>query len=129
MLLFWYGGWGFVIPRIILGALFILHGWPKVRNFKTNANNFGGMGFKPGWLWGTIAALLEFLGGIGFILGIWVPYLCFFFMAEFVVIIIWKWIKGMPFVSGWELDALIFAMLLMLFTLYGGFFLFSTGGL
>jgi putative oxidoreductase len=122
-LLFWYGGWGLVIPRIIFGAMFIMHGWPKVKGLRQNAANFSGMGFAPGWLWGTIAALLEFFGGIGVALGLWMPYLCALFMGEFVVIIIWKWFKKMPFVSGWEMDALIFAFALAFFTLYGGWFL------
>ena len=129
MLLFWYGGLGFVIPRIIIGALLIVHGWPKIKDPKQNAGNFRGMGFRPGIIWGTIAAVLEFFGGIGLALGLWVPYLCLFFMGEFIVIIAWKWLKKMPFVGGWELDAVIFALFLMFFTLYGGFFLFATGGL
>ena len=128
MLLFWYGGWGFALPRIILGALLIVHGWPKIKDLRQNGKNFAGMGFKPGVLWGTVAALVEFFGGIAVVLGIAVPYLCILFMGEFGVIIVWKWIKKMPFVSGWELDALIFALALMFFTLYGGFFLISTGG-
>lgn len=122
-LLFWWGGWGFVIPRIILGVLFIVHGWPKIKDLKQNAKNFHGMGFKPGALWGTVAALLEFLGGIALVLGVWVPYICLLFMAQFIVILVWKWAKRMPFVGGWELDALVFALTLVLFTLYGGFFL------
>jgi uncharacterized membrane protein YphA (DoxX/SURF4 family) len=122
-LLFWYGGLGFVIPRLILGAMLIVHGWPKIKDLRQNAANFGGMGFKPGWLWGSIAALLEFIGGIGLVLGIGVPYLCALFMGEFAVIIVWKWFKKIPFVSGWEMDALIFGLLLTFFTLYGGFFL------
>jgi putative oxidoreductase len=129
LLLFWYGGWGFVIPRLMLALLLIVHGWPKIKDLRQNAANFSGMGFKPGAFWGTLAAILEFFGGIGLALGIWVPYLCFFFMAQFLVIIIWKLFKRMPFVGGWELDAVIFALLLTLFTLYGGFFLIATGAL
>ncbi|HUC31626.1 MAG TPA: DoxX family protein [Candidatus Paceibacterota bacterium] len=128
-LLFWYGGLGFVIPRIVLGALLIVHGWSKIKDLRQNAKNFSGMGFKPGALWGTIAALLEFFGGIGLVLGLWVPYLALLFMIQFAVIIVWKWSKRMPFVGGWEIDALIFVFFLMFFTLYGGFFLFATGGL
>ena len=122
-LLFWYGGLGFVIPRIILGAMFIMHGWPKIKDLRQNARNFSGMGLKPGALWGTIAALLEFCGGVGVVLGLWIPYLCLLFMGEFIVIVVWKWFKKMPFVSGWEMDALIFALFLVFFTLYGGWFL------
>jgi putative oxidoreductase len=119
-LLFWYGGFGFVIPRIILGLILLVHGWPKIKDVKQNAKNFDAMGFKPGELWGTVAALLEFLGGIGLVLGIWVPYFCLLFLAQFIVIIIWKWAKKMPFVGGWEIDALVLALTLMVFTLYGG---------
>ena len=129
LLLFWYGGLGFAVPRIVLAILLIVHGWPKVRNLKTNAGNFSGMGFRPGWLWGTIAALVEFAGGILFVLGMWVPYLCLLLMGEFAVIIVWKWIKRMHFVGGWELDTLILMMALMIFTLYGGFFLFPFNGI
>jgi hypothetical protein len=50
-------------------------------------------------------------------------------MGEFAVIIVWKWIKRMHFVGGWELDALILMMALMIFTLYGGFFLFPFNGI
>jgi putative oxidoreductase len=128
-LLFSAGGVGFVVPRIILGILFLVHGWSKVRDLRQNARNFSGMGFKPGVLWGTIAALLEFFGGIGIILGIWMPYLCFLFICEFIVIIVWKLAKKMPFVGGFELDLLIFAMLLTYFTLYGGFSVVVGSGL
>jgi uncharacterized membrane protein YphA (DoxX/SURF4 family) len=128
-LLFWYGGVGFVLPRLILAALLIVHGWPKIKDLKQNGKNFVGMGFKPGMLWGTISALLEFIGGIGLLLGIWVPFICFLLMGEFIVIVGWKLMKKMPFVGGWELDAIIFALCLMFFTLYGGFFLFASGKL
>jgi putative oxidoreductase len=123
-LLFWYGGWGFVIPRIILGAMLIAHGWPKIKDLKQTARNFDGMGFKPGNIWGTVAAFLEFFGGIGIVIGMWVPYISFLLAGQFVVIIIWKLSKKMPFISGWEIDALVLALVIMFFTLYGGFYLF-----
>jgi putative oxidoreductase len=129
LLFFWYGGLGFVLPRLILAALLIVHGWPKINDLKATARNFDGMGFKPGVFWGTVAALLEFFGGIGLLIGLWVPYWAALFLGEFLVIIIWRWIKKSPFVGGWELDATIFALALMFFTLYGGFYLFHIGSL
>jgi putative oxidoreductase len=122
-LLFWYGGWGFVIPRIILGAMLIAHGWPKIKDLKQNAKNFEGMGFKPGNLWGTIATFVEFFGGLGVLIGMWVPYIAFLLACQFIVIIVWKLSKKMPFIGGWEIDALVFALAIMFFTLYGGFYL------
>ena len=83
-LLFWYGGLGFVIPRIILRrTAHRARMAERSKTFGRTRANFNGMGFKPGWLWGTIAALLEFLGGIGVVLGLWMPYLCALFMGEF----------------------------------------------
>jgi putative oxidoreductase len=103
--------------------LFIAHGWPKIKDLKQNARNFTGMGFEPGILWGSIAAFLEFCGGIALILGMWVPYACALFMVQFIVIIVWKLKKKIPFIGGWELDLVIFAFTFLLFTLYGGFYL------
>jgi putative oxidoreductase len=128
-LLFWYGGLGFVIPRIILGTILIVHGWSKIRDLKQNAANFSGMGFKPGALWGTVAAIVEFFGGVLLVLGIWVSYVCLVLLGEFIVIIAWRWTKKMPFVGGWEFDAALFGLLLLFFTLYGGFFLWPFGNL
>ena len=122
-ILFWYGGVGYVIPRIILGAMLVVHGWPKIKDLRQNGKNFSGMGFRPGVVWGTIAALLELFGGAGVVLGLGIPYLCLLFMGEFAVITVWKWFKKMSFAGGWEMDALIFALFLMFFTLYGGWFL------
>jgi putative oxidoreductase len=123
-LFFTYGGPGFVLARLILGALFIVHGWQKIKDLRQNAKNFDGMGFKPGGLWGSIAAILEFFGGIGIFLAIGVQYICLLLMVQFVVIIVWKLAKRKPFVGGYELDCLVFALLVVFFTLYGGFYLF-----
>lgn len=44
MFLFWYGGWGFAVPRIVLGVLLIIHGWAKVRDLKQNAKKLSWYG-------------------------------------------------------------------------------------
>ena len=110
---FGYGGITMLVLRIALGAIFIAHGWSKVSDLKKNAEGFGGMGFRPGAFWGTIAALLEFFGGIAFLLGIFTVWLAFLFAIEFAVILIWRIAKGHPFIHGWELDLLVFAAILL----------------
>ena len=121
-LYFLYDQWPVLILRIALGVIFVAHGWPKLRNLKTTAKNFDGMGFKPGALFGTITALLEFFGGIALVIGFLTAAFAGLFVLEFAVILIWKWARRLPLVGGWELDLLIFAAVLALFALGGGAF-------
>jgi putative oxidoreductase len=114
---FFYGSFAEFFLRAALAAIFIAHGWTKIKDLKKNAANFNAMGFRPGSFWGTIAALLEFVGGISLLLGFLVPFLCVFYAIQFVTIIIWKWTKKTPFMGqyGWELDLLILAGVCVLF--------------
>lgn len=112
---FWslgYGTLSFLVLRVVLAAIFIVHGWPKVSDLRKNAHVFNQMGFRPGAFWGTIAALLEFFGGIAFLFGIFTPFLAFLFAIQFGVILVWRIAKGDKFWNGWEFDLLIFAAVL-----------------
>lgn len=119
-LYFLYDLWAVLALRVALGIIFIVHGWPKIRDLKQNAKNFDGMGFRPGKLFGTAAAFLEFFGGIALILGLGVTWISALFGIEFIVILFWRWGKRMPFVGGWEFDLLILAGIITLFSLGGG---------
>ncbi len=119
-LYFLYDMWPVLILRLALGIVFIAHGWPKIRDLKQTAKNFDAMGFRPGKLFGTIAALLEFCGGIALILGLFTAAIAGLFALQFIVILIWKWFKKMPLVGGWEIDILILAGVVGLFSLGGG---------
>ena len=111
---FGYGGLALLVLRIVLGAIFIVHGWPKVSDLKKNAHVFQEMGFRPGVFWGTLAALLEFFGGIALVFGLFVGPLAFLYAIQFAVILVWRVAKGDRFWGGWEFDLLIFAALLVL---------------
>jgi putative oxidoreductase len=121
-LYFLYDMWPVLILRIALGVIFVTHGWPKIRDLKQNAKNFSAMGFKPGGLFGAIAAFLEFFGGIALIVGLGTAFFAALFVAEFAVILIWKWSKGVSLKgeNGWELDLIILASVFALFALGGG---------
>ncbi|HVO28595.1 MAG TPA: DoxX family protein [Candidatus Paceibacterota bacterium] len=121
-LYFLYDQWPVLILRVALGIIFIAHGWPKLRDLKRNAKNFDAMGFRPGALFGTMAALLEFFGGIALIVGLLVGAFSALFALEFAVILIWRWAKRSPLVGGWEFDLLILAAVIALFALGGGAF-------
>ncbi len=109
-----------LILRIIAGSFMVYYGWPKVKNLRSNAGDFVKMGFKPGWLWGTIVALVEFVGGILIILGVWIPLVAFLFGFEMLVGTIWKIFKaGKPF-KDWSYDLLFFSLMLSLILLGSG---------
>ena len=126
-LLFSYGSWAILILRLALGLILVAHGWPKIKDLKQNGANFNGMGFKPGMFWGTVAAVLEFFGGIAIIIGLYTIPFAFLLAGQFVVIIIWKWAKGMPLTgaNGWELDLIILAALVVLIALGAGPYAFD----
>ena len=117
-----FSDWAILVMRLVFGGMMVVHGWPKIKNLKTNGNNFSSMGFKPGIFWGTVVALTEFFGGLAFVFGFYVQIVAMLFVVEFLTILIWK-VKGrQPFIGGVELDLLLFAAALCLMTLGAGAF-------
>ena len=121
-LYFLYDEWPALILRLALGAIFITHGWMKLRNLKQTSSNFEAMGFRPAGFFGKIATYLEFFGGIAIVLGLAVGPVSVLFILEFIVILGWRFSKRMPFIGGWELDLLILAAAIALFALGAGAF-------
>jgi putative oxidoreductase len=97
-----------VLLRVILGVIFVIHGWPKIKDFDSTKKFVASMGFVPAGLWAFLLAVTEFFGGIlllaGFATRI-ISILLIFSMlvALYMNIFVWK----RPFKSGWELDLLI----------------------
>lgn len=59
--------------RILLGALFISHGWPKLMAAGGGpgfARALAAMGFAPGAWWAWLVTIVEFGGGICLVLGV-----------------------------------------------------------
>src|SRR2546428_2175562 len=52
------------LARIALGALFLVHGIPKIRNPKQTIAFVKGTGFPGGAVFAALFTLLEFFGGI-----------------------------------------------------------------
>ncbi len=112
--------WGLLLIRLVLGMVMIHHGWPKFKNLKANAENFKGMGFRPGFFWGTIVAVSEFLGGFGIILGIWAPIIGAFLAVDMIVAIIWKLFKWHQPLKDCELEFTLLALAMLLFSVGSG---------
>lgn len=120
VLLLSFSDYALFLLRIAFGAVFLVHGWPKIRDLKQNAQNFDGMGFKPGALWGTIAALLEVIGGIALLVGLLTQVVALLIALEMVVATLWKKKNKQPFIGGYEFDVVLVAAGLVLATQGGG---------
>ena len=108
------GALALFVLRVVTGLAFILHGWPKIQN------PFGWMGADSSMpsVLQALAALSEFGGGLGWILGLLTP-LSSFGIACTMAVAASKHIgKGDPFVGrggSWELAALYLALALVMF--------------
>jgi len=69
-----HADFGLLLGRVGIGAIFILFGWQKLSGGQAAWTHIGhamanlGIGFMPN-VWGLLAALSEFLGGILLVLG------------------------------------------------------------
>ena len=100
---------GLLVLRLVVGAAFILHGWPKIQNPMT----WMGPEAMPGILQ-ALAALAEFGGGIALILGLLTRLASLGIASVMVVAIGMVHLpKGHDFVSlsgpSWELAAVYLA--------------------
>lgn len=111
-----------MIIRLVVGAIFLAHGRPKIKDLKQNAQNFEMMGFKPGNFWGTLVALVEFFGSILLILGWFTQFVAILLAIDIFIALLWKIKNGQQLAGGYELDLLLFVSNLILATNGGGYF-------
>lgn len=106
--LFLYDDWALLISRIVLGAVLVAHGLPKLKGLSGMAPWFETQGFKPGIFWVTVVAVLEFFGGIMLLAGLLTQVIAVLVAIQFAVVILKVNLrKGL--VGGYELDLLILA--------------------
>lgn len=120
--LFIWSGVALLLARVFYGLLFVIHGWPKIKDLTQNAKSFEGMGFRPGLFWGTIVALLEFFGGLAIVFGLLTQVFGLLLAVQMAVVTIWKIRKKQKFVGGYELDLALVFIGLALATLGGGIY-------
>lgn len=104
---------GLLILRLIIGGIFIYAGYYKLAHMDQVVPMFAGMGFSVFWAW--VVALVEFLGGIAFVLGMFTRLSGILFAVIMLVVIFKvKWVTG--FMS-WQSDLIILvASLAIVFT-------------
>lgn len=103
--------------RIVLGALFLVHGWPKIRDLRGTASWVKGTGWSGGAAFAVLFSFLEFLGGLALILGFLTQIAAALLALEMVATTIFaKKQLGKKFVGGYELDIayLFFALAIAL---------------
>src|SRR2546426_12597853 len=111
-----YAIWGMWILRAAVGIVFIVHGWPKVKNPKGIAGAYGAPVFV-----GTLHGLVELLGGLALILGMYTKIVALFFSLIMMGAIYFKAVKWRtPFkadnATGWEFDLVLLAANLYILT-------------
>jgi len=107
--------------RLLIGGLFILHGWPKMKNPKRTASWVA----STGWGWATGFAyaftFLEFLGGLALVLGFLTRIAGILFVLQMIATTIFARKKlGKKLMGGWETDVLFLAGALALVFLGAG---------
>ncbi|MCC6404879.1 MAG: DoxX family protein [Candidatus Yanofskybacteria bacterium] len=115
-----YNGWGSVILSVVLGVVFVVHGWPKFRNPSGIAGALGWPKFA-----GFLHGFVETVGGLVLILSPFVYLGQLFDWAAILLAVIMlgamyfkavKWKIGFSNGGkmGWEFDAVIFGGLVAL---------------
>lgn len=115
-----YGDAGLFILRLALGAVFIVHGWPKIKKAKALSS---GMGTSAAFV--TALGLVEVLAALGVILDVFIQ-LSALLLAIVMLgaikmkILDWK----IPFMAhdktGWEFDLLLLASAIVILVTGGG---------
>ena len=114
-------GWVLLFVRIVLGGIMIYYGWPKIKDLKANAENFSSKeGFKPGWLWGTVAAFVGFFGGVAILIGFFAEVAATLMALQATVGIVWGITKMGKSFEGLSHDFLLLAVSLIIITFGSG---------
>ncbi|MFB6212529.1 MAG: DoxX family protein [Candidatus Magasanikbacteria bacterium] len=116
-----FSEWGLLFLRIVVGAIMVVHGKPKIENMEKTKSDFSDMGFRPAFFWGWLVAMLEFIGGIALILGFLTQLFALLFFIQFLVIL-FTVKKEANFRGGYEFPLLILVSSLVLLTSGGGLY-------
>ena len=116
--------WILLFLRAVLAVVMIYYGWPKIRDLEANANDFVKMGFKPGMLWGTLIALVEFFGGIAILAGFYSEFAAALFAFQMMVGTLWKLKISKPF-TDYSYDIQLLALSLVVMSQGAGAYAFK----
>ena len=114
-----YSDFALLVGRVILGVILVAHGWPKAKGFKGTAGWMDSIGLKPGVVFAGVAVLLELVGGLMLIFGLFTQVVAALVVLQFFIIIVkLNFKKGL--VGGYELDLAILGLAAVLWAVGGG---------
>jgi putative oxidoreductase len=114
-----------LVLRIVLGAVFIVHGYPKLfKTYTQTVQFFESIGIKPAKVWVFVVGAVEFFGGILLIIGLFTQAVAFLIAVNMVVATFWFKIykSKKKFADGYEFDLILLAIALALIFLGAGAF-------
>ncbi|MBF6102221.1 DoxX family protein [Nocardia cyriacigeorgica] len=104
---------GLLVLRVVFGGLLAAHGaqklfgWFDGPGLSANSANFEAMGYNPGDLFGTLAGLSEFAGGLLLLLGLFTPLAAAIVLGTMINVIHVMWGGGMlDAAAGYEMGLL-----------------------
>ncbi len=104
-----------LVGRLALGAIFLAHGWPKMKDLQKTIGFVKGTGWPGGATVAVLFSLLEFFGAIALILGLLTQFVAFLFFLEMIATTIFSKTKlNKKFMLGYELDVAYAAFALVL---------------
>lgn len=120
--LFIFGIFAPLVLRLVLGVIFLVHGYPKMfkGQVKGTGQFFDSVGIKPGLFWAWVVTVVEVVGGVFLIAGFLVQLVAALLAIQMLVAIIVKRKQGL--VGGYELDLVLLGMSLALLLLGPGAF-------
>ncbi len=104
---------GPLVLRLVLGLILLVHGWPKLMHVDRWEDDVEVMGFAPGWFWGPAVAVVEMVGALMLVAGVFTQVVAALLVIEFAVIICTVK-KGESLVGGYEFELIILAVALAL---------------
>jgi len=96
--------WGMLLIRLVVGSVFIVHGWDKIQNIEGIIGFFGSLGLAS--IFAYLVAWTEFLGGIAVLIGLFYKYAAYLLAVVMVGAIYLVKFK-MGFSGGYEFDLLL----------------------
>ena len=115
-----YANYGTFVLRLVFGLIFLVHGFMKVTNVSATGQFFSAIGIPAASFFAIVVMLVEFLGGIALILGLFTRWASLFIAIDMLVAFFVVHLKNGFFVDngGYEFVLILFATAVM-FLLHG----------
>ena len=110
-----------LVIRVAVGWNLLVHAWGKIQVGPTRfATIFAGIGFEPGVLWYWLTFLVEGLGGLGILLGLFTRFFAAAVAIEMFVIFCVYWHSGFSWLNRGYEYALLWGLVSFAIALRGG---------